>query len=83
MSNLKGFGTCITVVPIHNYFLNILLLKQLPRIPESGVFMDHRDHSTCQSSIGRLYRPEVPSLFYIKSRGEGIFRWAVKIHILV
>ena len=35
------------------------------------------------SSIGRLYRPEVPSLFYIKSRGEGIFRWAVKIHILV
>ena len=49
MSYLKGFGTCITVVPIHNYFLNILLLKQLPRIPEAGDSMDHGDHSTCQA----------------------------------
>ena len=43
-----GSGTCITVVPIHNYFLNILLFKQLPRLPTSGDSMDHGDHSTNQ-----------------------------------
>jgi len=78
-----------TVLLIYGCFffvVTILIISKYLVFPFNSVHwqIDIRNETYVTfSSIGGLYRPEVPSLFYIKSRGQGIFRWAVKIHLLV